>query len=160
MTVSVWRIATDTPDYTADDLGGEGAKRSGGRWNRAGTPVLYASGSIALACLETVVHLGADDLPLNRYLVRIDIPDVVWAAASRLDARRHVGWDAIPVGKISLNAGETWAGSRSSALFVVPSAIVPEESNILISPLHADAARIRAHKLRRWTYDARLRKGA
>jgi RES domain-containing protein len=160
LTVSVWRIATDAPDYTADDLSGEGASRSGGRWNRAGTPVLYASGSIALACLETVVHLGADDLPLNRYLVRIDIPDAVWAAALQLDARKNVGWDAIPVGRISLNAGEAWAASRRSALFVVPSAIVPEEPNILISPLHADVARIRAHKLRRWTYDARLRKDA
>ena len=91
MTVSVWRIATDAPDYTADDLSGEGASRSGGRWNRVGTPVLYASGSIALACLETVVHLRADDLPLNRYLVQIDIPDAVWKAASHLDARMNLG---------------------------------------------------------------------
>lgn len=160
MTVSVWRIATDTPDYTADDLTGEGARLSGGRWNRVDTPMLYASGSIALACLETVVHLGANDLPLNRYLVQIDIPDAVWAAASQLDTRTHVGWDAIPVGKVSLEAGESWAATRSSALFLVPSVIVPEEPNILISPVHVDAAHIQARKLRRWTYDARLRKGA
>lgn len=160
MTVSVWRIATDTPDYAADSLTGEGARLSGGRWNRVGTPMLYASGSIALACLETVVHLGADDLPLNRYLVQIDIPDAVWAAASQLAAGKYVGWDAIPVGKTSLDAGETWVASRSTALFVVPSVIVPEEPNILISPLHADMAHMRARKVRHWTYDARLRKGA
>lgn len=122
--------------------------------------MLYASGSIALACLETIVHLGADDLPLNRYLVQIDIPDTVWAAAARLDPRQYVGWDAIPVGKTGLDAGEAWVRGQSSALLLVPSVIVPEEVNILLSPPHPDAASIRARKLRRWTYDARLRKGA
>ena len=54
--ISVWRIATDTPDYTADDLSGAGARATGGRWNARGTPLVYASTSRALACLETVVH--------------------------------------------------------------------------------------------------------
>ncbi len=29
--LAFWRIATDTPDYTADDASGAGAERSGGR---------------------------------------------------------------------------------------------------------------------------------
>jgi RES domain-containing protein len=71
----VWRIAADTPDYAGDDLSGKGAEITGGRWNRKGTPLIYAADSIALACLETVVQLsGADPLPLNRYLIKIDIP--------------------------------------------------------------------------------------
>jgi RES domain-containing protein len=158
LSVTLWRIATDTPDYTADDLSGEGARRAGGRWNRSGTPMLYTAASIALACLETIVHLGGDDLPLNRYLVRIDVPDKLWAAARRFDAAARVGWDAVPYGKVSLDAGEAWANSRGSALFVIPSVIVPEETDVLINPLHRDAAHIRARKMRRWTYDARLKK--
>jgi RES domain-containing protein len=144
LTISIWRIATDIPEYAAGDITGEGARRSGGRWNRVGTPMVYAANSIALACLETLVHLNASDLPLNRYLVEIEMPEEMWAAASQLDPRRRVGWDSIPAGKASLDAGETWSTSRSSALLIVPSVIVPEESNILISPLHADVARIRA----------------
>jgi hypothetical protein len=35
----VWRIATDTPDFVADDLTGTGARLTGGRWNRPGQPV-------------------------------------------------------------------------------------------------------------------------
>src|SRR5207249_2295420 len=116
----------------------------GRRWNRAGTPMVYASGSIALACLETIVHLGAGDLPLNRHLVQIEIPDEVWTAAVQFDAQTNVGWDAIRAGKVSLDAGESWSTSRSSALLVVPSVIVTEERNILINPLHPDATRIRA----------------
>ncbi|HVS77374.1 MAG TPA: RES family NAD+ phosphorylase, partial [Steroidobacteraceae bacterium] len=67
---AIWRIAPDTPDYVSDDLLGKGAERTGGRWNRKGTPMLYCSSTIALACLETLVHLsGGDPVPLNRYLV-------------------------------------------------------------------------------------------
>ena len=100
--VAVWRIATDTPDYTADDLSGAGAKASGGRWNRRGTAVVYASGSAALACLETLVHLAVNPLPLNRYLVRVEIPYAIFMARLQLDelvaAERQVGWDAEPAG--------------------------------------------------------------
>jgi RES domain-containing protein len=72
---TVWRIATDTPTYEADDLSGAGAKVTGDRWNAAGAAVVYASQTRALACLETVVHLNAGGLPLNRYLVEVTIPD-------------------------------------------------------------------------------------
>ncbi|NPT62333.1 RES family NAD+ phosphorylase [Paraburkholderia elongata] len=160
--VTIWRIATDTPDYLADDTSGAGAKLTGGRWNRPGTPMLYCAGSIALACLETVVHLKLDGLPLNRYLVAIDVPEAVWAAATVIDPSSHVGWDALPHGKISLDAGEQWAASNASLLCRVPSVIVPQEYNVLINPLHADAAQLTFRKLEKWTYDSRLapREGA
>jgi RES domain-containing protein len=78
-----YRIGTDTPDYEADDLSGKGAEITGGRWNEKGAAVVYAAASRSLACLETIVHLAAGGLPLNRYLVEISIPDPVWAAAQR-----------------------------------------------------------------------------
>ena len=82
----VWRIATDTPTFTADDLAGTGAKLTGGRWNRPGTALLYCAENIALASLETFVHLNSSALPLNRYLVRIEIPDATWNASVVLTA--------------------------------------------------------------------------
>ncbi len=154
---SVWRIATDTPDYTADDSTGAGAKATGGRWNRQGTALVYCASSIALACLETLAHLGAASLPLNRYLVRVEIPDDIWDAGLRMTAATApVGWDAIPAGKTSLDAGEAWVASRGSAVLLVPSIVVPEEFNVLINPDHPDAAQISFAKQRRWLYDARL----
>lgn len=155
MTVSAWRIATDTPDYTADDLSGAGARQTGGRWNR-NSAVVYAASSIALACLETIVHLGMPSLPLNRYLVRLDIPLPVWKRATVFDAAAHVGWDAVPPGKVSLDFGERWLAKASSAILLVPSSIVPEENNILVHPGHPETPSIRATKLRRFFYDARL----
>lgn len=156
VTLTLWRIGTDTPDYTADDLFGAGAKSTGGRWNRKGNAVLYTSTSIALACLETVVHLGASSLPFNRYLVKFDVPLATWNARKRIDPTKLVGWDAQPAGAVSLDAGDEWSASLTSALLLVPSVIVPEEQNVLINPLHPDAASVKATKIRKFTYDGRL----
>jgi RES domain-containing protein len=119
--------------------------------------MLYASASRALACLETLAHLGSGDLPLNRYLVEIRVTDAAWAARAVFDAAAHVGWDAEPAGLVSLTWGTAWAAANASLLAEVPSVIVPEESNILINPRHPDAGAVGARKLRKWSYDARLR---
>ena len=153
MTVALWRIAATAPAYEAHDLSGAGAKNTGGRWNSVGMAVTYSSMSIALAAHETVVHLRSAGLPLNRYLVRIDVPDDVWGARQVLAP--PVGWDALPVGMTSVQAGDGWLRSKASALLVVPSVIVPEESNVLINPAHPDTARITATALRKWLYDPR-----
>jgi len=158
---TVWRIATDTPAYEADDLSGAGARSTGGRWNEKGVPVVYTSETRALACLETVVHLAAGGLPLNRYLVAVTIPDDIWAAAQTMDVSGlPVGWDAEPAARASIRFGTDWLRSGRSALLVIPSVIVPEESNVLINPLHAASAGITAAKVRRWLYDPRLTKAA
>lgn len=156
-TRGVWRIAPDTPDYGADDLSGKGAEKTGGRWNRKGVAMVYCSSSIALACLETLVHLsGPDPLPFNRYLVRVAIPPSIWQHRSILTPAEHVGWDAEPPGKVSTDWAGDWAESGRSLIAQVPSVIVPEEANILINPRHRDAKRLRTRKVRRWTYDPRF----
>lgn len=152
----LWRIAADTPAFEAHELNGKGAELSGGRWNRKGTPVVYASASRALACLETVVHLTQTPLPLNRYLVEIVVPVNVWDAATVFDAPQGIGWDAEPAGKVSLDWGTTWAKGASTLLARVPSVVVEEELNVLINPRHPDLALVRARKVRRWLYDGRL----
>lgn len=155
--ISLWRIAVDAPQYTADDITGAGAKATGGRWNRKGRAVLYTSTSVALACLETVVHSKMGSLPMNRYLVQIDLPLNAWSA--RVEHTAHslpVGWDALPEGKVSLDLGDAWLAAGESPILVVPSVIVPEERNVLINPEHPHCHGMRAQKLRKWLYDPRL----
>jgi RES domain-containing protein len=159
MTHTVWRIGTDTPDYAADDRSGKGAQKTGGRWNREGAPMLYTSSSRALACLETLVHLGGSEpLPLNRYLVEITIPQASWKARRTFDSANpaHVGWDAQPARLVTLDWGVAWLDSKESLVAVVPSIVVPEEQNVLLNPRHPDAGKLRAAKQRKWTYDLRL----
>lgn len=154
---TLWRIGVDAPEYLADDLTGKGAEITGGRWNRRGRPVLYTSASIALACLETMVHLKQRGLPLNRYLVKFRVPRDAWdARETKAVTNLPVGWDAQPEGKVSLDLGDEWLAGAASPLLVVPSAIVPEENNVLINPAHPLSRGISVQKVRKWLYDPRL----
>ena len=155
---SLWRIAPDTPDYVAHDLSGKGAEITGGRWNRKGLPVVYAASTASLAALETIVHFAATGLPLNRFLVRIDVPDDLWnARRSATPASLDIGWNAVPAGKVSLDFGDAWLKDAASPLVLeVPSVIVPEESNVLLNARHPQMSRVKASKLRLWQYDGRL----
>ena len=161
MSQTVWRIATDTPTYEADDLSGAGAKATGGRWNATGLAAVYTSQTRALACLETVVHLNAGGLPLNRYLVEVTIPDDLWTNSQMTtSASLPIGWDAEPAGRTSIEFGTNWLRSGTSALLLVPSVIVLEEFNVLINPQYSESEEITAAKVRKWLYDPRLAKTA
>lgn len=94
-------------------------------------------------------------MPFNRYLVRVDMDDLVWNSRAVLDPLPG-GWDAVPAGRSSRLAGDSWVASAASALLAVPSVIVPEECNILMNPLHPDAAGITATTIKRWIYDPRF----
>ena len=157
MTVSLWRVAAATPLWAADDLAGKGAAHKGARWNHAGEHVCYTATSVSLAAWETRANFGRGvALPWNRYLVRIDVPDAVWAARTALSRPPPVGWDAIPEGLVSRAQGSAWLSAGRTALLAVPSVIIGEEDNVLINPAHRDASRIRAVKLRRFVYDHRV----
>ncbi len=154
----IWRIATRGPTWRADDLSGMGAAQDPGRWNSSGFPVVYASTTIALACLETLVHLSGDQgLPLQRWLVAIDIPGEHWRQRITLSPDDLAGWNATPPQKASAAWGDRWIGGQQSLLAAVPSVIVPEEHNVLINPVHPGRRDLQAIVIRRWSYDSRLR---
>lgn len=158
MTAYLWRVATDTPLYTAEDMAGKGAANKGGRWNAPSEHVTYSSTSISLAAWETRAHLAKRGrmLPLNRFLVRIDVPDVVWNSRTFTPLPPSVGWNAIPEGMVSRSIGSAWLRSGASCLLVVPSVIIEEEFNVLMNPAHPDSASITATKLRKFLYDPRV----
>jgi len=151
--VRLWRIATETRKYAADDLSGAGAAKSPGRWNAEGEAVVYASPTVALAVLETAAHINPGGLPLNRFLVGIEVPDAIWAAVVDLpEAALHRSWSAVPAGMASVLVGSAWLKESSSAILLVPSVIVPEESVALINPKHPAARRMKAQVVRKFEY--------
>lgn len=156
-TVSVWRIAKETRDYQAVDLLGGGAAAVGGRWNHKGTAVVYASPTIALACLETLAHLGHDIAARNRFLIEIAIPDPIWRRRREIDRTTLAPtWLAEPPGRHSMDIGTAWVAAGDSAVLMVPSVLIHEEFNLLINPQHPDAAGIEARVVRQFVYDPRL----
>jgi formylglycine-generating enzyme required for sulfatase activity/RES domain-containing protein len=162
--ISIWRIASQGLTWEANDLSGNGAARYPGRWNSLDRPIVYSSSSIALACLETVVHLAGDDpLPFPRQLVRITIPSHHWQQRKRFAKQDLSNWDSAPTPEHAedwLAAtrawGDAWLLGLDSLLAEVPSVIVPEETNLLLNPRHPAHGELVAEIVRPWDYDARL----
>jgi RES domain-containing protein len=155
--MQVWRIASASLQHKADDLRGHGAELTGGRWNSKGLPAVYCASNVSLACLETLVHLNASTLPLNRYVVEITIPDSVWEKRTLTTLKKlPATWGAIPAGMESVAWGDAWLKANTSAVLQVPSAIVTQDSVVLINPRHRDATRIKAAVRERFVYDGRL----
>lgn len=152
--VSLWRIAPDTGEFPANDLSGRAAEVYGGGWNRAGTRMVYAATSRALACLEAEATQGLQPLPLTHYLVEFVIPRKSWDRALQVPAELFLrGWPADAAQCIDW--GTQWAARNVSLLARVPSRRVPEEENVLINPRHADLADVIATKVREWAYPHR-----
>jgi RES domain-containing protein len=156
--VRLWRIAAETRKYPAADLSGAGAAEHPGRWNDDKEPVVYCAPTIAMAVLETAAHVDDSGLPLNRFLVGIDVPDRVWARRKAIDtATLPPTWAAIPAGRASVKIGSQWLASRRSPILMVPSVIVPEEWASLINPRRPDAATITANVVRLFDYNRLFR---
>src|ERR687885_415906 len=132
-------------------LDGEGARRNGGRWNTRGVPVFYASPTLSLATLELLAHVDPDLIPDDLAAYEIDLPDDL--------SREAVDPDDLPADwREPENArckaiGDAWIAEGRAALLQVPSAIIPEEYNILINPSHPEAARITVTSEREFVFD-------
>lgn len=93
---------------------------------------------------------------MHRSLVECTIPADLWAARTVCDPATQIGLDATPPGLVSIHGADDWLASGTSLVAEVPSAVVPEESCVLLNPTHQDLARVRIHKARRWCYATRM----
>ena len=156
--MNLWRIAADTRTYAADDLSGQGSALHPGRWNDSGQALVYAAPSIATAVLETAAHVDDGGLPLNRYLVRINVPEELWAAREEVAvAALPASWAAIPAGHASVRFGTEWLASKRSPILLLPSVVVPEERIALVHPGHPLNKGISAHIVRLFEYNRLFR---
>lgn len=132
MSVRIWRVYN--PAFGSDPFDGEGARLYGGRWNLEGMPVVYCSGSLALAVLEVLVNAQLN-LTLSSYqAVPVDVDE---KQIEKLNERRlPPGWRQSPPPYSVQSIGDEWAVTRSSLVLEVPSAVIPLEKNFVINPLH------------------------
>lgn len=154
----LWRIAAETRKHPADDLSGAGAASSPGRWNDDGEAVVYCAPAIAMAVLETAAHIDDAGLPLNRFLVEINVPGKVWRQREEIGpGKLPAGWAAIPAGRASIEVGSKWLASLRTPILMLPSVIVPEERIALFNPQHSAATTITAQTLRPFEYNRLFR---
>lgn len=148
---TVYRITKARHEATA--FSGEGSRRAGGRWNFPGEAAVYCSSSLALAALETFIHLGEEGRSIEFVFLEASIP-----AAVRIEhiSKLPKGWRQSPPGEASMEVGSKWFRERRSAALAVPSAAVPQELNILLNPLHSDFAKITVSKPQPFSLDSRI----
>jgi RES domain-containing protein len=150
-----WRLAG--ADFAKSAFSGDGARIAGGRWNPKGTAMIYTASSLALAALELLVHTDDDLFPDSLVAFKVDIPDNVKRERIAI-ADLPPDWQAFPAPESLQTIGHAWVTKRASAILIVPSAVIPEENNVLLNPLHRDFARITWDKPRPFALDARLRR--
>jgi len=132
--VTAWRIVKQRHAATAFD--GEGARRAGGRWTSIGRRAVCTSGTIALATLEMLAHLGSD-APLPAYrLFAVQIPEQLIHRLNPADLPCH--WMEYPAPPELLALGDAWLDSGIFPVLAVPSAVVGAELNYVLNPLHRD----------------------
>lgn len=149
----LWRIAGENRDYKASDLSGGGAAASPGRWNASGEFVVYCAPTLPMAALETAAHINPLGLPLNKFVVEIEVPDDIWSSREQVEvANLDPAWCAIPAGKASVDIGSAWYRKGATLFLLVPSSIVPEDSNVLINATHPLAAKLKARTVRPFVY--------
>ena len=148
-----WRIAAAR--HAKAPLDGEGSRLFGGRWSSIGVRVAYASESIALAALETLVHYDTDMIPDNLMLIAVDIPGAVQVEILA-EAALPRNWRAYPAPAALQVLGDAWVRRARTAVLKIPSALVPEERNLLINPAHPDFGGIKNRSVRPFAIDPRL----
>ena len=152
-TITGFRIIA--PRWAHDALSGEGARKYGGRWNSPGRPVVYLGGSRALCALEMLVHLTT---PLSRAkpyrIIEVAIPKsmVTDYPASILPE----GWRKHPPGQLTMELGDDWLKAGSQLALCIPSVLIPEETNILLNPLHPKFSQVEISEAREFSFDPRL----
>ena len=149
----IWRICREP--YAIDPLEGKGGFYTSGRWHTKGRPVVYTSSTLSLAALELLVHVSKSTFPSDLVQLEIDIPDTL--KIEKVDTSRLPGnWKSYPAPAELRTIGDDWLTACSTPVLQVPSAIIPEESNLILNPQHADMSKITVVSTEVFTYDPRI----
>src|SRR5271169_829032 len=142
----LWRICRQA--HAAGAFSGEGARLYGGRWNSQGVRMIYTSPSLALAAIETFVHLEPNLRPDDLVSIEANLPDDL--AVERLDL------NSLPRKWYELRDeslrtfGDHWLGAGGTIALHVPSAAIHGEWNVLLNPEHSDFRKLKIEKPNRF----------
>jgi len=100
--------------------------------------------------MEYFVHLDVGVAPSGLVFVAVDIPDRL---ITSLDANSlPANWRSYPAPEALKDIGGAWLHHRRSAALLVPSALIPQERNMLLNVDHAHFGRIRFGPASRHTF--------
>ncbi len=137
------------------DLKGTGAGLYGGRWNPVGTPLLYTAQHRSLALCEMMVNLDKVHIKQDYDLIAINIPDRL--AIKKVTSRQlPASWNEKRMDAETQFIGKKFVDTGKYIGMEVPSIVIPEESNFLFNPMHADFKKIKIVDQKKFIFDERL----
>ncbi len=139
----------------ADDLTGEGARLNSGRWNHKLTPCVYTSESRALAVLEYTVNINIDDIPRALSISTIDIPEtnILELTVAELPG----DWRVAPAPASTRDFGTRLLKKAQFPIIRIPSAVLSDEFNFLLNPLHIESSKFKIFDVQDFVYDVRIK---
>lgn len=148
----LWRICRAI--HAASAFSGEGARLFGGRWNSQGVRMIYTSPSLALAAVETFVHLEPNLRPDDLVSISAELPDKLQTERLELKLLPRK-WYEIRGESLRI-FGDRWIRSGATIALHVPSAAIRGEWNVLLNPGHRDFGKLRIEKPRPFEFDLRM----
>lgn len=139
----------------ANDLTGEGARLHGGRWNHISIPCIYTSESRALAVLEYTVNVNVDDIPRALSFTTFEVPDTNIQEITIADLPGD--WMQIPTPTSTKDFGSKLLSGLASPVIRISSAIIPQEVNYILNPLHPGSSRFKILNVEDFVYDVRIK---
>ncbi len=151
--MQVWRICRER--HIASAFSGIGAEKVGGRWNHKGLRMVYTSTSLSLASLELFVHLEPNLMPGDLCAVSAIVPEE--ASTEELAVKDlPKNWRDYPAPARLQELGSQWLREQSSFVLHVPSAVNPEEFNLLLNPLHSEITTLGDIESKPFHFDPRM----
>jgi len=117
--------------------------------------MLYTSEHRSLALLELLVHSSQRLLPDNIGLLTLSLPNQ-WELPKVSQERLPKDWRRYPAPNTLADIGSQWLADRQSVGIKVPSAIIPNEWNVLLNPEHSDFSLLTVESVSNFALDYRL----
>jgi RES domain-containing protein len=112
--------------------------------------MVYLGSSLALAALETLVHLEVDATEEPFTAIELFIPDNLVTTQGTLKRNWREDLD------YTRNLGSQWLKANKSLALVVPSAVIRVETNILFNPEYPSRSGVKEVQRLAFRWDDRL----
>lgn len=126
-----------------------------GRWNSEGKKVLYTAESVALAYLETMNYRKGFGFNNDFKIMVIQLPSA--GNLLRIEADElPTNWRDFRNYEDCQKKGDQWFDALKDLAMRVPSAVVPENFNVVINTLHSEYKKVKIIEVLDFYPDERL----
>ena len=103
------------------------------------------------------VHVHPSNLPTDVCVIDIEVLDTAPIISIPLPSLPE-NWRFGPPLSSLRQAGDQWVLDKQSLMLKIPSAVMPQESNYIINPVHQDMARVTIISITNYVWDRRMKR--